>query len=193
MFKYYLFLGLIFSSFIFTQSSLAQSSGQTWCAIEYLNTSDSTMISLAVSLGQTSDSSDEICQDAALHLQMFQSDPNLKFISATSSLIPTGTDPITFYEGNTWTRPLTQADKDTYWCVLSGGGNTAAIQAGGDWFINLMPSSPDSVRIPTQIENLTGEGTLAANLLIELYSAGWQFLTIMAFIKFYRLIPFKST
>jgi hypothetical protein len=197
MFKYYLFSGLVFS-FIFVQSSLAQSSGQTWCAIQYLNISDSTMTSLAVGLGQTSDSSDEICQDAALHLQVFESDPgSKKLVSATAYLVPVGTDPVDFYKANTWSRPLNDSEKDLYYCVLSGSGGSGLtsnfFQAGGDWLINLMPSSPDAIKIPNQIVQLTGEGTLASNLRIELYSAGWQTLAIFCLIKFYKLIPFKST
>jgi hypothetical protein len=56
-----------------------------------------------------------------------------------------------------------------------------------------MPSTPKEFRIPTIIENQFGQGTLAAKLVLELYSSSWQLLTILALIKFYKLIPFKST
>jgi len=170
----------------------AQTTGQIWCAVQYIDTANSNMVSLAVGLGQISDSSDEVCQDAALHLQIFMSDPgSKKLISAAATLIPTGTDPITFYESNTWSRSLTQTDKDTYWCLLSSGGiGGVDLTASGNWLINLMPSSPDEVKIPTQINKLAGDGSLASNLLIELYSAGWQSLALFSFIKFFRMLPF---
>jgi hypothetical protein len=80
-----------------------------------------------------------------------------------------------------------------YWCLLSGSSGNFNILTAGDFLIQFLPSTPEAFRIPNQIEELFQEQTLAASLMIELYSAGWQFLLIMAFIKFYRLIPFKST
>ena len=59
--------------------------------------------------------------------------------------------------------------------------------------IQIMPQSPSSVRIPTIISNLSGDGTLGANLAIEAYSAVWQYLAIICFVKFYKLIPGKAT
>jgi len=171
--------------------------GQTWCAVQYLDSSNSTMLSVGIGLGSVSDTSDEICQDTAIHLSIFQNNSSMHLISAVATLIPNGTDPVTFYEANTWSRPLNDSEKDLYYCVLSGSGGSGLtsnfFQAGGDWLINLMPSSPDAIKIPNQIVQLTGEGTLASNLLIELYSAGWQTLAIFCLIKFYNLIPFKST
>ena len=59
--------------------------------------------------------------------------------------------------------------------------------------ITILPSSPDSVRLPTIIANFGGAGSLAGNLGLELYSGVWQYLGIIAFVKFYKLIPGKMS
>lgn len=148
------------------------------------------MNSIAVSLGEVT-FSQELCEDAAVSLSLFNDDSK-KFIQATGSSIATGTDPTDYYRTNTWSRALTEQEKTTYWCLISSGNSTDWVGNGG-WLIGWLPSSPESARIPTQIQNLFGDGTLAAALMLELYSSSWQLLLIFAVIKFYRLIPFKAT
>jgi hypothetical protein len=89
--------------------------------------------------------------------------------------------------------PVEGREINLYWCLLSGSSGNLNILTTRDFLIQFLPSNPEALRIPNQIELLFHEQTLAASLMIELYSAGWQFLLIMAFIKFYRLIPFKVT
>jgi hypothetical protein len=88
---------------------------------------------------------------------------------------------------------LNEEEINLYWCLLSGSSGNFNILTVGDFQIQFLPSTPEAFRIPNQIELLFQEQTLAASLMIELYSAAWQFLLIMAFIKFSRLIPFKAT
>ena len=77
---------------------------------------------------------------------------------------------------------MTNEEKEQYWCYLDTA-DLGKFSSAADWLISFLPSSPESARIPNQITKLTGDGTLASNLLLELYSGIWQVLLIMALIK----------
>jgi len=174
-------------SLVCSSSTQAQTT-QTWCAIQYLDVEHQSMNSVAVGLGYVS-YSPEICQDSVVQMDLFvQKDMKVVSVSGAST-----TSPENYYKTNTWSRVLNQSERDLYWCILTAGSENFDITTAGNFLIQLMPSTPEAFRIPNQIEALFQEQSLAASLLIELYSAGWQFLLIMAFIKFYRLVPFKST
>lgn len=57
----------------------------------------------------------------------------------------------------------------------------------------ILPQTPNNMRLPTLISNMGGQGSLAGNLALELYSASWQYFAVIAFVKFYKLIPGKMT
>jgi len=59
--------------------------------------------------------------------------------------------------------------------------------------IDLLPSSPPFMRIPTMLSNMFQYSTLARELAIMCYNAGWQYLVLIAALKLYRLIPGKRT
>lgn len=73
-------------------------------------------------------------------------------------------------------------------------------QNGGGVFIDaanavssILPSTPNFLRLPTLISTFAGQGSLAGNLAVELYSTIWQYYAVIAFCKFYQLIPGKLT
>lgn len=88
----------------------------------------------------------------------------------------------TYHELNTWCKNPEGCDASPNYLVQVGNS-----------LINYLPQSPANVRIPNIISNMVGQGTIGANLAIELYSAVWQYLAIIVFVKFYKLIPGKST
>jgi hypothetical protein len=49
-----------------------------------------------------------------------------------------------------------------------------------------LPQSPANMRIPTLINKMAGENSLAGNLAIELYSGVWQFLGILTSFKLFK-------
>jgi hypothetical protein len=53
--------------------------------------------------------------------------------------------------------------------------------------IALLPQSPSNMRIPTLINKMAGENSLAGNLAIELYSGAWQFLGILTSFKLFKI------
>jgi hypothetical protein len=71
------------------------------------------------------------------------------------------------------------------------GGST--LFATGEVLASILPESPEHMRIPTIINKISGDGTLGSNLALELYSGIWQYLAIIAGVKFYKLIPGKFT
>jgi hypothetical protein len=179
--------GAIFLTFSLVCSSSVQAS-QTWCAVEYIDVEHQSINSVAIGLGYVS-YSQEICEDSAIQLDLF-TDKDMKVIGVSGA---STASPESYYETNTWSRQLSEEEMSLYWCLFSSGSGNFNILTAGDFLIQFLPSTPEAFRIPNQIELLFQEQTLAASLMIELYSAAWQFLLIMAFIKFYRLIPFKAT
>lgn len=93
-----------------------------------------------------------------------------------------GDSPSPYQEANTWCKDPEGCDASPSYLVRIGNS-----------LINFLPQSPENVRIPNIIANMVGQGTIGANLAIELYSAVWQYLAIIVFVKFYKLIPGKST
>lgn len=96
------------------------------------------------------------------------------------------------------TRLLTSAELAIYSCLFSASAGAVEVDSGflevvGNKFLSLLPSSPDEAKIPTILSNMIGQGSLAANAAVEIYSGIWQFLTIIVFIKFYKLLPGKAT
>lgn len=65
------------------------------------------------------------------------------------------------------------------------------LQSMANMFVSILPQTPQSMRLPTLIANIAGQGSLGGNLALELYTGIWQYLGIIAFIKFYKLIPGK--
>lgn len=55
-------------------------------------------------------------------------------------------------------------------------------------FAPFLPESPSQFRLPTIISNMSGQGTLAANLAIELFSAIWQYVALLLCFKLFKLI-----
>ncbi len=67
------------------------------------------------------------------------------------------------------------------------------LAAAANSLVKILPQTPENMRLPTLIANMGGQGSLAGNLAYELYSACWQYFGVIAFIKFYKLIPGKMT
>lgn len=55
-------------------------------------------------------------------------------------------------------------------------------------FASILPQSPENARIPTIISKMMGEGSLAGNLAVELYSGIWQYLGVLTTFKLFKLI-----
>lgn len=100
------------------------------------------------------------------------------------------------------------------YCVPNFGHSSSPFENGGDndqclmihqpeqfgefqdvanTLISILPQTPNNLRLPTIIANFAGQGTLGSNLALELYSSLWQFYALIAFIKFYKMIPGKGT
>lgn len=175
---------------VFPLPSLA--SGNTWCVVEYVDTAKNTMNSSAISLGQVT-FSDSLCKSASVSMDTF-ADSSKVVVDTWGQSLPSGTDPVSFYSQNTWSRPITEEEKNSYWCLLGGSGTDFESMPGAaDWLIDFLPESPDALKIPKLIAKLSGEGTLYANLLIEIWNGSWQAFLIFALIRLYKLIPFKAT
>lgn len=70
-------------------------------------------------------------------------------------------------------------------CSASAGGQLKF--PGINQVIALLPQSPANMRIPTLINKMAGENSLAGNLAIELYSGVWQFLGILTSFKLFKV------
>jgi hypothetical protein len=76
---------------------------------------------------------------------------------------------------------------------LNADKEAGFLKSAADLLISILPSTPNSMRLPTILANMGGQGSLAGNLALELYSTAWQYFAIIAFVKFYKLIPGKMT
>lgn len=176
------------------------------CIIEFVDTENKTFASLIIG---TTDSADAImyynsvnswCNRSAVD-QLYDDYGNTSSSSTVTKIhvTPFIGDPTISWNDNGFTyeylRTLTPEELIKYGCLFSSeSGIDANILTGlGNAFINILPSSPNEVRIPTILNNMLGQGSLGGNLAVSLYNGIWQYMAIIVFVKFYKLLPGKST
>lgn len=77
-----------------------------------------------------------------------------------------------------------------YMATYSGGGGDSGFDFSSlaASIAPLLPQSPAQFRLPTIISSMTGQGTLAANLAVELFSAIWQYVALLLGFKFLKFL-----
>jgi hypothetical protein len=87
--------------------------------------------------------------------------------------------------------PSPSPDSDS--CALVHPETHGTLADAANMLASILPQTPTNMRLPTLIANMGGQGSLAGNLGLELYSAAWQYFSVIAFVKFYKLIPGKMS
>jgi hypothetical protein len=160
----------------------------TWCVFEMIQTNTNEMISAAYGMGNVPANTDlsSLCQ-AFYTRDIRAEDKPLELIKSTGS--QSSTNPDVFWLSNTWRRALTPAEIEQYDCLLNKNGRLAL----SNKVLDLMPSSPDSIRIPalmiTAIESVGSP--IMKYAAVVLYSTGLPVMLIAGLVKAWRLASRK--
>ena len=177
------------TTLVFTQPASAD---QGFCIEQYVDSESKSLVQLAAGMGTlpTGVTADQLCYDTYLREDALQHEDRYTLVHSNGVVLGSQ-DPNQFFTANTFKRLLTADELAKYSCLLTNSSSSFA--SAGDGLIDLLPSSPDAIRFPTILTNMMGQGTLAANLAVELFSGAWQYFGVIALIKFYKLIPGKFT
>ncbi|MEG3859546.1 hypothetical protein [Microcoleus sp. herbarium12] len=161
----------------------------TWCTFEMIQTESKEMISAAYGMGNVPVGTDltELCQAFYTRDIRAENKP-LELVSSRGE--STTFNPDAYWVANTWRRALTAAELEQYACLFNknagaGGLLTSATSAA----INLMPQSPDSIRIPALMIaaiNSTNSPILRYAAVV-MYNTGIPIMSIAALVKAWKL------
>ncbi|MEG5104324.1 MULTISPECIES: hypothetical protein [unclassified Microcoleus] len=142
------------------------------------------MISAAYGMGDVPANTDlqGLCQSFYTR-DIRAEDKPLELVSSVGS--QTTSNPDNFWIDNTWRRPLTEAEKEQYDCILNKSGGLAL----SNKVLDLMPVSPDSIRIPAlmiaAIDSVNSP--IMRYAAVVLYTTGLPVMLIAGLVKAWRL------
>lgn len=156
----------------------------TWCTFQMIQINSREMISTAYGMGNVPSGTNlnSLCQ-AFYTRDIRAEDKPLELISSSGT--QSQANPDAFWLTNTWRRPLTAAEIEEYDCLLNkSGGLTLSNKV-----LDLMPTSPDSIRIPAlmiaAIDSVNSPIMRYAAVVI--YSTGVPIMIIAGLVKAWKL------
>ncbi len=161
----------------------------TWCVFQMVQTESKEMISAAYGMGNVPVGTDLPGLCAAFYTRDIRAENKpLELVSTRGET--TTFNPDAYWVANTWRRALTAAELEQYSCLLNknasvGGFLTSTTSAA----INLMPESPDSIRIPALMIaaiNATNSPILKYAAVV-MYNTGIPIMSIAALVKAWKL------
>ena len=156
----------------------------TWCTFQLIQTNTAEMISTAYGMGNVPSTTDlfSLCQ-AFYTRDIRAEDKPLELVSLSG--INSQVDPDSFWLANTWRRPLTAEEKETYNCFLNK--STGSIFSSK--VLDLMPNSPDSIRIPALMISAIDSvnSPILKYAAVVTYTTALPLLTIGGLVKAWRL------
>jgi len=156
----------------------------TWCIFQMIQTNSREMISTAYGMGNVPSGTNlnSLCQ-AFYTRDIRAEDKPLELISSSGT--QSQANPDAFWLTNTWRRPLTAAEIEQYDCLLNKSGGLAL----SNKVLDLMPTSPDSIRIPAlmiaAIDSVNSPIMRYAAVVI--YSTGVPIMIIAGLVKAWKL------
>ena len=160
----------------------------TWCVFEMIQTNTKEIISAAYGMGNVPDGTDlsGLCQ-AFYTRDIRAEDKPLELIRSIGS--QSQSNPDEFWLSHTWRRALTPDEIQQYDCLLNKSGGLAL----SDKVLNLMPESPDSIRIPALM--IAAIDSVNSPILryaaVVMYSTGLPVMIIAGLVKAWRLASRK--
>jgi|GEM_PF-691609 len=161
----------------------------TWCVFQMVQTNSKEMISTAYGMGNVPSGTNlsDLCQSFYTRDIRAEDKPlELVFSRGESTMA----NPDNYWIANTWRRSLTPEELEAYHClfnkdVVTGNFLTSTTTAA----INLMPASPDSIRIPalmiSAIESVNSP--IMRYAAVVLYTTGLPLMSIAALVKAWKL------
>ncbi|WP_333317610.1 hypothetical protein [Microcoleus sp. B4-C1] len=171
--------------FLIATSTPALPPTYTWCVYQVIQVNTSEMISAAYGMGDVpvGTNLEGLCHSFYTR-DIRAEDKPLELVSSTGS--QTTSNPDNFWIANTWRRPLTAAELEQYDCLL----NKSAGLALSNKVLDLMPTSPDSIRIPAlmiaAIDSVNSP--IMRYAAVVLYSTGLPVMLIAGLVKAWRLV-----
>jgi hypothetical protein len=156
----------------------------TWCVYQMIQVNSREMISAAYGMGNVPTGTDlnGLCQ-AFYTRDIRAEDKPLELVSLTG--VQSQANPDVFWLANTSRRPLTAAEIEQYDCLLNKGGGLVL----SDKILDLMPTSPNSIRIPvlmiTAIDSVNSP--IMRYAAVVMYNTGLPIMLIAGLIKAWKL------
>ena len=176
---------MLLLSFVIATSTPPPPPTYTWCVIQMIQLDTKEMIVAAYGMGNVPSGTDlnSLCQ--AFYTRDIRAE-NKPLELVTLSGTQNQTNPDAFYLANTSRRALTQAELEQYHCLF----NKDAGSALSNKVLDLMPSSPDSIRIPPQI--IAAIDSVNSPILryaaVFMYNTGIPIMVIAGLVKAWKLV-----
>jgi len=157
----------------------------TWCVIQMIQLDTKEMIVAAYGMGNVPSGIDlnSLCQ--AFYTRDIRAE-NKPLELVTLSGTQNQTNPDAFYLANTSRRRLTDAELEQYDCLFNKNPGSALSSK----VLDLMPSSPDSIRIPPQI--IAAIDSVNSPILrytaVVMYNTGIPIMVIAGLVKAWKLV-----
>jgi len=156
----------------------------TWCVFQMIQVDSREMIVAAYGMGNVPSGVDlnGLCQAFYTRDIRAENKP-LELVSFTGT--QNQSNPDAFYLANTSRRPLTQQELELYDCLLNKDGGSALSSK----VLDLMPTSPNSIRIPALM--ISAIDSINSPILryaaVVTYSTGLPIMVIAGLVKAWRL------
>jgi len=156
----------------------------TWCTFQMVQVKSKEMISAAYGMGNVPAGTDlnALCQ-AFYTRDLRVEDKPVELISVTG--VQNQSNPDAFWLANTSRRPLTQEELELYDCLLNKDGGSILSSK----VLNLMPTSPNSIRIPAlmiaALESVNSP--ILRYAAVVTYSTGLPIMLIAGLVKAWKL------
>jgi hypothetical protein len=157
----------------------------TWCVYTMIQVKSKEMISTAYGMGNVPNGTNlsGLCQSFYTR-DIRAEDKPLELVSSSGS--QSIINPDQFWLSNTWRRPLTPEELEQYDCILNKDGGLALSSK----VLDLMPVSPNSIRIPALM--MTAIDSVNSPILryaaVVMYSTGLPVMLIAGLVKAWRLV-----
>ena len=156
----------------------------TWCVFHMIQTDSREMITAAYGMGNVPSGVDinGLCQAFYTRDIRAENKP-LELVSFSGT--QNQTNPDLFWLANTSRRPLTEEELQQYDCLLNKN-------VGGflsDKFFDLMPTSPNSIRVPALMISAINsvDSPIMKYAAVTMYSTGLPIMLIAGFVKAWKL------
>lgn len=172
------------SLYIATAPAPAPPPTYTWCTFQMIQVNSKEMISAPYGMGNVPAGTDltALCQ-AFYTRDIRAEDKPLELVSSSGS--QSQVNPDVFWLANTWRRPLTAAELEQYDCLL----NKSGVLALSNKVLDLMPVSPDSIRIPALMISAIDSvnSPILRYAAVVLYTTGLPVMIIAGLVKAWKL------
>jgi hypothetical protein len=175
----------MFLSFFIATSIPPPPPTHTWCVIQMIQLDTKEMIVAAYGMGNVPSGTDlnSLCQTFYTRDIRAENKPlELVTLSGTQNQ----TNPDAFWLANTSRRRLTDAELEQYDCLFNKNPGSALSSK----VLDLMPSSPNSIRIPPQI--IAAIDSVNSPILryaaVVMYNTGIPIMVIAGLVKAWKLV-----